>query len=147
MLSSRISTIVLSALVLTGLAMASRTQAEDFTAQMTVVEDDIARGSNPIQNDGRLPKFFEVRQNYPNPFNATTIIEFDLPRETGVYAVIYNSLGHKIRTLENDLRSPGRYRLEWNGTNDAGNMVSSGVYFNVLVIDDDYAIHKMLLLK
>lgn len=95
----------------------------------------------------KFPIFFNVRQNYPNPFNISTVIEFEIPSESGVYAVIYNMLGNGIRTFENDIRSPGIYRHIWDGKNDAGDTLSSGIYFYVLVVDDYYAIRKMVLLR
>lgn len=94
-----------------------------------------------------IPNRFEVRQNYPNPFNLSTIIEFELPVDAVVYAVIYNILGQKIRTLVNEVRVPGRYSLEWDGRTDAGESVSSGVYFYQLLANGHYAMRKMLLLK
>lgn len=95
----------------------------------------------------RIPIFFNVGQNYPNPFNTSTIIEFEIPSESGIYAVIYNMLGNGIRTLENDIRSPGIYRHIWDGRNDAGDTLSSGIYFYVLIVDNYYAIRKIVLLR
>ena len=118
-------------------------QTPDTLADDTFLADFLLESA--LEED--FPKAFEVRQNYPNPFNATTTIEFDLHSESGVYAVIYNVLGSRIRTLENEVQAPGRHRLEWDGRNDSGDTVSSGVYFYVLVADDNYAIKKMLLLK
>lgn len=101
---------------------------------------------HPSQENS-LPKNFEAKQNYPNPFNATTTIEYNISQECGIYTVIYNVLGLKVRTLENVLRVPGKYKIEWDGRNDDGDTVASGVYFYVLVADDNYAIRKMLLIK
>ncbi len=114
--------------------------AKDTVIHSSSVHDSLAGSSN-------RPTRFEVRQNYPNPFNGGTTIEFDLPTESGVYAVVYDILGEVITTLENDIRSPGRYKMEWDGRNNTGRMVSTGVYFYLLVANDDYAIRKMLLLK
>lgn len=94
-----------------------------------------------------IPDHFQVRQNYPNPFNATTTIEYSLPEEARVYAVIYNVLGYQIKTLKDELQIAGRYRLEWDGTTYNGQVAASGVYFYVLLADDNYSIGKMLLLK
>lgn len=94
-----------------------------------------------------LPKVFHVCQNYPNPFKANTVVEFDLPEESGVYAMIYNILGSRIRILENDIKGAGSYELEWDGQNDKGDTVSSGVYFLVLLADSNYSIMKMMFVK
>ncbi len=101
--------------------------------------------STPKQSS--RPEYFEVRQNYPNPFNATTTIEYDLPEEAGVYAVVYDILGHRVKTLKNDLQKAGRHKLEWDGIANNGDEVASGVYFYVLLADENYSIGKMLLLK
>lgn len=94
-----------------------------------------------------LPMVFNVCQNYPNPFKANTVVEFDLPEESGVYAMIYNILGSRIRILENDIKGAGSYELEWDGQNDKGDTVSSGVYFLVLLADSNYSIMKMMFVK
>lgn len=94
-----------------------------------------------------LPEFFYVCQNYPNPFNANTVVAFDLSEESGVHAMIYNVLGSRIRTLENDIKEAGRYELVWDGRSDQGETVSSGVYFFVLVAESNYSIKKMMFVK
>lgn len=94
-----------------------------------------------------LPLVFHVCQNFPNPFNSNTVVEFDLPEESGVYALIYNILGSKIKTLENDIKGAGNHVLVWDGRNDKGDTVSSGVYFLVLLADNNYSIKKMMFLK
>lgn len=94
-----------------------------------------------------LPIVFQMCQNFPNPFNSNTVVEFDLPEESGVYAMIYNILGSRIRILENSIKGAGSHELVWDGRNDKGNTVSSGVYFLVLLADRNYAIKKMMYLK
>lgn len=129
-------------------------QAEGLSPTMVITDDSLVASQNDSeptrafsQHPSQVPQHFEVRQNYPNPFNAKTIIEFDLPIESGVFATIYNILGRRIRILENYTRSPGSYQVEWDGMTDFGQPVTSGVYFFVLLTDDNYAIRKMLLLK
>lgn len=129
-------------------------QAEGLSTSVVKVEDTLASIQNDVdptqtfmQHQSQVPKYFELRQNYPNPFNSSTTIEFDLPIEAVVSADIYNILGQRVRSLENNTRSPGRYRLMWDGHDDAGDTVASGVYLYVLVAEDYYAIRKMLHLK
>ena len=75
-----------------------------------------------------VPLDYRLSQNYPNPFNPQTTIAFEL-RELGeVKLEIYNILGQRVKTLINGKRDAGRYTLKWNGLNDAGNRVASGVY-------------------
>jgi hypothetical protein len=94
-----------------------------------------------------LPLVFSLTQNYPNPFNATTRIDFSLPRKAGATLMIYNTLGQRVRTLAEDVYSAGEHELVWNGTDDSGADVASGVYFYRLVWENQCLARKMVLLK
>jgi flagellar hook assembly protein FlgD len=129
-------------------------QAEGPSTSVDMVEDTMTGSQYNadttqtfMQHQSQVPKYFEVRQNYPNPFNSSTTIELDLPIEAVVSVDIYNILGQRVRSLEYDTQAPGKYRLEWDGHDDAGDTVASGVYLYVLVAEDYYAIRKMLHLK
>ncbi len=76
-----------------------------------------------------LPKTYSLSQNVPNPFNPTTAITYTLPEESKVELVIYNTLGQKVRTLVNGKQKAGVHKVVWNGKNDDGEKVASGVYF------------------
>ncbi|HEX9653213.1 MAG TPA: T9SS type A sorting domain-containing protein [bacterium] len=102
------------------------------------VEDD--------HNPG-LPSTVRLLNNYPNPFNPSTNIAYVLPNSALVKLTIYNIMGQKIRTLVNENQSAGEHRLEWNGTDDNGRTVSSGVYLYRLETPGAVQTHKMLLLK
>ena len=93
------------------------------------------------------PKDFGMSQNYPNPFNSQTKIEFQLPSHSSVKLEIFNILGEKIKTLLNDEKSPGYYSINWEGKNDFGNSVNSGIYFVKFSSDKFSDIKKMTLLK
>ena len=80
------------------------------------------------QQTTALPQALTLQQNQPNPFNSTTIIQFTLPVETTVELTIYNLTGQKIATIVEDIRGPGAYAVRWNGRDNAGNPVASGVY-------------------
>ncbi len=83
-----------------------------------------------IQTEGNtIPTVFALNQNYPNPFNPTTRITYDLPEQATVSLKIYNLLGQEVATLANGPQAPGRYEAVWEGRNNFGNQVSSGVYF------------------
>ena len=71
---------------------------------------------------------FALAQNHPNPFNPTTTIRYDLPKDSKVVLKIYNILGQEVRTLVNTTETFGRKSVVWDGKNDLGNPVSSGVY-------------------
>jgi hypothetical protein len=76
-----------------------------------------------------IPASYALYQNYPNPFNPSTTIKFDLPVDSKVTVEVYNLLGQRVRTLVNESRKAGYHFAEWNGTGDAGQQLSSGVYF------------------
>ncbi|MFC2077115.1 S8 family serine peptidase [candidate division KSB1 bacterium] len=78
-----------------------------------------------------LPLRFNLAQNYPNPFNAGTVIEFHLPDglEGEVKLAAYNILGREVKSLLNENLLPGAHRVEFNGTDDRGSELPSGVYF------------------
>ena len=84
---------------------------------------------NAIKDAEALPTIFKLDQNFPNPFNPETTIRFQLPLAEHVVVEIYNINGQRIRTLVNDQRAAGYYSLIWNGQNDSGLRVSTGLYF------------------
>jgi hypothetical protein len=89
----------------------------------------------------------ELSQNYPNPFNPQTTIAFSIKDRGAVSVKVYNVAGELVRTLANDDRAAGSYTLVWDGRNDAGQPVSSGVYFYKLVTNSFSQTKKMVLLK
>jgi hypothetical protein len=89
-----------------------------------------------------------LAQNVPNPFNPTTAIEFSVKERAPVTLTIYNVRGQRVKTLVNDTRAPGvTHRIQWDGRNDAGQQVASGVYFYRLVTKGFVKTRKMVLLK
>jgi hypothetical protein len=77
-----------------------------------------------------VPKMFALHQNVPNPFNPTTVIQYDVPEEGGeVTLLIYDVAGRLVRTLVDHQQTAGRKRVTWNGDDDRGSRVASGVYF------------------
>lgn len=76
-----------------------------------------------------LPKDFALLQNYPNPFNPTTTIWYQLPVDGKIRLSIYNTLGQQITTLVDDSKVAGFYTSEWNGKDQSGKTVASGIYF------------------
>ncbi len=75
------------------------------------------------------PKEFSLEQNFPNPFNPSTAIRYTLGHSAEVSVVVYNVLGQKVRTLVSEFNSIGTHEVEWDGKNENGTLVSSGVYF------------------
>ncbi len=102
----------------------------------------------PGQNKS-LVENFNLAQNYPNPFNPETIIQYSLPNlnPEAVRLVIHNSLGQRIRTLVNEEQSGGQYRVRWDGKNDNGKPVGSGIYYYQLISGDRRISRKMILMR
>ena len=95
----------------------------------------------------QLPEKFSLHQNYPNPFNPTTTIKFDLPEPSQISLKIYNLMGQEVRTLTNEWLPTGSHRLLWNGTDQRGIPVSTGVYIYRLESHYFNQSKKMVLLK
>jgi hypothetical protein len=100
-----------------------------------------------IADDINAPSRFELLQNYPNPFNPTTEIGFALPERAHVSLEIYNVLGQNVRTLINSDMEAGFNHVTWNGADNSGSAVASGIYFYKLSANDKVFIRKMSLLK
>ena len=96
---------------------------------------------------GAQPTGFVLLQNYPNPFNPSTTIRFELPVQAEVLLAVYNLLGQRIAVLVNENRPAGVYTVQWNGTDDTGQAVSSGVYLLRLEAGDQVRLARMTLLK
>jgi len=94
-----------------------------------------------------VPREFQLAQNYPNPFNAQTTIEYTISRPGHVSLKVFNSTGQLVRTLVNDYRPINRYALTWDGTDEGGRPVASGVYFCQLMAGEYNQTMKMSLLK
>lgn len=76
-----------------------------------------------------LPTVFALHQNYPNPFNPETTIAYDLPNACVVTVEIFNTVGQRIRLVSSHLQGPGRATVMWDGRDDLGQAMVSGVYF------------------
>ena len=94
-----------------------------------------------------MPDDFRLEQNFPNPFNLSTTIDYYLPRASEVTLDIYDILGRKIKTLDEGSKKSGRQTAHWDGKNNDGNPVASGIYFYRLKAGDLSFTKKMQLLK
>ncbi len=111
---------------------------------VTIAKGGITAVDNPIP----APTVYALDQNYPNPFNPTTSIHYQLPKTSAVSLVIYNMLGQPIRTLiSGQQQEANYYSVTWDGTNDLGQAVSSGMYIYRLQAGDFVATKKMMFLK
>jgi len=94
-----------------------------------------------------IPKTYALHQNYPNPFNPVTTITYDLVRSSKVELTIYNVMGQKVRMLFSQTQTAGFKRVTWDGKNDAGNAIASGVYIYRLQAGQFIRSRKLLFLK
>ena len=94
-----------------------------------------------------LPDKFSVMDNYPNPFNPKTIIQYELPLAENVSIKIYDSLGRIIYKLQQNNLKPGRHQFIWEGVNQFGGRVSTGIYFLQLKAGENVHTQKMMFLK
>ncbi|MCX6827678.1 MAG: T9SS type A sorting domain-containing protein [candidate division Zixibacteria bacterium] len=94
-----------------------------------------------------VPEHFSLSQNYPNPFNPNTRIEFGLPVGAHVKLQIFNMMGQKVKTLADEWWQAGLHAVMWNGTNDAGDPVATGIYLYRITAGDFNETRKMSLIK
>lgn len=126
-------------------------QGTDRLNSITVLREILEYDPIPTDVDDpsstTLPKTFQVNQNYPNPFNPSTTISYSLPTRSEVEIVIFNILGQRVTTLDEGIQSAGEHTVVWNGVNDSGGVVATGVYFYRVRAGDNVSTKKMLLLK
>jgi flagellar hook assembly protein FlgD len=98
-----------------------------------------------------MPKTFALEQNYPNPFNPSTKISYALPVQSVVTLKIFNVLGQEVATLFNGAAAAGSYDIVWNGKDNSGKSVASGVYLYKLQANagstEFSQVRKMVLMK
>lgn len=102
------------------------------------ISDNDADGASP-------PAGFALRPNYPNPFNAQTVVEYFLPESAPVRLMIYNALGQRVRTLVEAEQASGEHRALWDGKDEQGESVGSGIYFYELEAGPSRLSGKMML--
>jgi hypothetical protein len=100
-----------------------------------------------VDEEMGIPDVFALQQNYPNPFNPVTTIRFDVPQESHIRMDIYNLLGQRVRTLVNSDMRAGYHAISWNGTNDMGKPLSSGMYIYSLHSSEFTSVKKLVLMK
>jgi hypothetical protein len=111
-----------------------------------VLNDDLREELNSV-NVREIPTEFALSQNYPNPFNPTTSIKYSLAENAKVTLVIYDMLGQVVKTLIDNEQEAGFYTVKWDGTNNYGGKVSSGIYIYRLNAGKFMSTLKMNLLK
>ena len=128
----------------------------DFTGSFYI--DDLrlvpakpSSGSTAVLEErvAALPGRFALEQNFPNPFNSATVIRFALPDAADVDLAIFNLAGQRVATLANGIRTAGTYTLRWDGRNDDGRALASGVYLYRLETRDGQQVEtrKLVLMR
>jgi len=101
-----------------------------------------------VEEERAFPVEFKLEQNYPNPFNPSTTINFALPKQAQVTLEVYNMLGQRVATLvAGEELTVGNHNVVWNGRNQTGNPVASGVYIYRIQAGDFTDMKKMMFLK
>lgn len=109
--------------------------------------DNYYTGVKELKPGKNVPNNFTLDQNYPNPFNPVTTISFSLKKDAHVALAVYNLLGQKVKTLLDKEMLAGAYQKTWDGTDEFGRKLSSGIYYYRLETESQKATKKMLLMK
>lgn len=112
---------------------------QDFIPSLATDVDD--------ETGGPLPDRFSVAQNHPNPFNPSTVIEYAVPKQARVTIAVYDVLGRWVRTLVDEEQPAGWHQVVWDGADQAGSGVSTGMYFYRLQAEGFTQTRKMVLMK
>jgi len=121
-----------------------------FTAAGGVSANYVAKWGSVvtgIKRSSQIPSKFTLLQNFPNPFNPSTTFRYQLPQAANVQLIIYNTLGQVVRILVENEQSAGEYEVRWDGRDNTGRTVASGVYLYRIRTGTFVQTRKMLLLK
>ncbi len=128
----------------------------DIESVYVVVSTDSGRSLQPLTtrtmaSPTQYPSSFALYQNYPNPFNGGTKIDYDIPDVEGklkiAYLFVYDILGRRVKTLASGEHEAKRHTVYWDGTDENGQNVSTGMYFYQLVGKDFVSSKKMVYIK
>ena len=104
-------------------------------------------GTSVIEEPGKAARSFRLEQNYPNPFNPSTEIRFVLPKASKVNLSVYNTLGQQIRILASGFMPSGSHTAVWDGRDEQGSLVPSGVYVCRLRAEGEVVTRKLTLMR
>jgi hypothetical protein len=124
-----------------------RLSSDGYVTSWGWAVDNIVVTSSGPTGVGDTPRKVALNQNYPNPFNPTTTITFNLPHSGATSLVVYDVRGRLVRTLIDGVLQAGPQNLEWDGRNNSGQRVASGVYLYRLTFGNNVQQKKMVLLK
>ena len=122
-------------------------QHHDSTGAMLAFGVEPKKNTAVSSRPTAQPDGFGLSQNYPNPFNPSTSFSYSLPVSNNVTIDIYNELGTKVRSLVNRFATAGTYTATWDGQDDNGNSLSSGIYFCKMQASHFSSVKKILLVR
>ena len=111
------------------------------------VTEDTGDPTEVIDSEEDVIGRVALSQNYPNPFNSTTILSYEIKKGEHVGLRIYDILGREVRELVNGVQKEGYYQVNWDGRNNQGKGVTSGIYFYQLNVRDFKESKKLVLIK
>jgi outer membrane protein assembly factor BamB len=133
-----------------------------YSSSMGLANSPWPKSRHDLQNTGRygtvtgvsendfktlIPNLFSLEQNYPNPFNPQTNIKFSLPSVSNVIIKIYDILGREVKMVLSEQRGAGTHSVIWDGTNNAGQKVASGIYIYRMQAGSFTAVKRMVLIR
>ena len=121
--------------------------AVNLTYQFIGADNIILSAGSETMDITPVPSEFALHDNYPNPFNPVTTINYDLPKDAYVNLIIYDIMGREVVNLAGQEMSAGYQTMTWNARNNAGALVSAGIYFYQIQTSDFIKTKKMVLLK
>ena len=98
-------------------------------------------------NSDHFPEKLDIRHAHPNPFNNTVSISFEMPNSKNVNLTIFDMKGRLVRQFNLGMLDIGYHNVLWDGKNDSGNELPSGIYMTVLELGDEFNIQKISLVK
>jgi hypothetical protein len=107
----------------------------------------VAKQGQVVEEASVLPSEPTLRGNFPNPFNPSTLIEFAVPDRMEVEVTVYSAMGQRIATLVNGVWDAGTHHVRWNGSDDHGRLVSSGIYYCRMQTGNGLQTRRMVFLK
>jgi len=124
---------------------------QEWASAVMILADSVIHLPTGIQYQGdrKSPFSYELFQNYPNPFNATTVISYYVGGSgcQDVEVKVYNVLGEEVRTLVHQIQNAGKHRIVWDGQDNLGRSVSTGLYFYQFKSNGIVRNRKMVVLK
>jgi outer membrane protein assembly factor BamB len=116
-------------------------------SQVMLLSGGLDAGTVSVGRSSETPLEFSVSQNYPNPFNPSTTIDIRLPVQSDFSLTIYDILGRSVRTYDYQRVLAGVHKVVWDGKDEAGGQVASGVYLYKLIANENIETRKLILLK